>query len=122
MFYGNAMHYPDRLAVARHDFETVTIDLAEDYDRYEQILARHVIPLTRPLVVEELEEVRQRFEGRRSGVGSQIGGLQPRLASHAFLRAQPGAGGARARAGPAHRRGELNLPVHARPCSRNTSG
>jgi NTE family protein len=59
MFYGNAMHYPDRLAVARHGFETVTIDLAEDYNRYKQILARHDIPLTRRLVVEELEEVRK---------------------------------------------------------------
>jgi NTE family protein len=59
MFYGNAMHYPDRLEVARHGFETVTLDLAEDYNTYKQILARHGIPLTRRLVVEELEEVRK---------------------------------------------------------------
>jgi predicted acylesterase/phospholipase RssA len=59
MFYGNQMHYPDRLEVARHGFETVTLDLAEDYNRYKQVLARHGIPLTRRLVVEELEEVRK---------------------------------------------------------------
>jgi NTE family protein len=58
MFYGNPMHYPDRLEVARHGFETVTLDLAEDYNHYKQVLARHGIPLTRRLVVEELEEVR----------------------------------------------------------------
>jgi len=59
MFYGNAMHYPDRLEVARHGFETVTLDLAEDYNHHKQVLARHGIPLTRRLVVEELEEVRK---------------------------------------------------------------
>ena len=59
MFYGNPMHYPDRLEVARHGFETVTLDLAEDYNHYKQVLARHGIPLTRRLVVEELEEVRK---------------------------------------------------------------
>jgi NTE family protein len=59
MFYGNAMHYPDRLEVARHGFETVTLDLAEEYNAYKQVLARHDIPLTRRLVVEELEEVRK---------------------------------------------------------------
>jgi NTE family protein len=59
MFYGNAMRYPDRLEVARHGFETVTLDLAEDYNHYRQVLARHGIPLTRRLVVEELEEVRR---------------------------------------------------------------
>jgi NTE family protein len=59
MFYGNSMHYPDRLEVARHGFETVTLDLAEEYNTYKQVLARHGIPLTRRLVVEELEEVRK---------------------------------------------------------------
>jgi NTE family protein len=59
MFYGNSMHYSDRLEVARHGFETVTLELAEDYDAYKQVLARHGIPLTRRLVVGELEEVRR---------------------------------------------------------------
>jgi predicted acylesterase/phospholipase RssA len=59
MFYGNAMHYPDRLEVARHGFETVTLELAEDYNHYKQVLARHGIPLTRRLVVGELEEIRK---------------------------------------------------------------
>jgi NTE family protein len=59
MFYGNSMHYPDRLEVARHGFETVTLDLAEEYNTYKGVLARHGIPLTRRLVVEELEEVRK---------------------------------------------------------------
>jgi NTE family protein len=59
MFYGNAMHYPDRLEVARHGFETVTLELAEDYNHYKQLMARHGISLSRRLVVEELEEVRR---------------------------------------------------------------
>jgi predicted acylesterase/phospholipase RssA len=70
MFYGNAMHYPDRLEVARHGFETVTLDLAEDYNAYKRVLARHGIPLTRRLVVGELEEVRK--SGNDPKVISQV--------------------------------------------------
>ena len=59
MFFYNIMRYSTRLTVARHGFESVTLDLAEDYARYKEILARHDIPLTRRLVIEELARIRE---------------------------------------------------------------
>ncbi len=59
MFYNNIMRYSARLIVARHGFEAVTLDLAEDYPHYKSILARHGIPITRRLVIEELAEIQQ---------------------------------------------------------------
>jgi predicted acylesterase/phospholipase RssA len=59
MFFYNIMRYSARLTVARHGFESVTMDLAEDYPRYKQILARHGIPLSRRLVISELAEIEQ---------------------------------------------------------------
>ncbi|MFQ5399794.1 MAG: patatin-like phospholipase family protein [Anaerolineae bacterium] len=58
MSFYNIMRYSTRLIVARHGFEAVTIDLAEEYARYKEILARHGIPLSRRLVIEELAEIR----------------------------------------------------------------
>ncbi len=59
MFFYNIMRYSARLMVARHGFESVTIDLAEDYPHYKQILARHGIPLSRRLVIAELAEIQE---------------------------------------------------------------
>jgi len=59
MFFYNIMRYSTRLTVARHGFESVTLDLAEDYPYYRQILARHGIPLSRRLVITELAEIRE---------------------------------------------------------------
>jgi NTE family protein len=55
--FGNIMRYGERLAIARHGFEAVTLDLAQDYQNYKEILTRHSIPLTRRLVIEELQEI-----------------------------------------------------------------
>lgn len=59
MFFYNIMRYSTRLTVARHGFESVTLDLAEDYAHYKDVLARHGIPLTRRLVIEELAKIRE---------------------------------------------------------------
>jgi NTE family protein len=59
MFFYNIMRYSSRLTVARHGFESVTLDLAEDYPRYKAILAKHGIPLSRRLVISELAEIQQ---------------------------------------------------------------
>lgn len=58
MFFYNIMRYSARLTVARHGFESATLDLAEDYHVYKQILARHGILITRRLVIEEIAEIR----------------------------------------------------------------
>jgi len=59
MFAHNIMRYSARLAVGRHGFEAVTVNLAEEYPTYKEILARHGIPITRSLVNEELTEISQ---------------------------------------------------------------
>lgn len=53
------MRYSVRLTVARHGFESVTLDLPEDYVQYKEILAGHGIPLSRRLVITELAEIQQ---------------------------------------------------------------
>jgi hypothetical protein len=45
--------------VARHGFESVSLDLAEEYPSYKAILAKHDIPLSRRLVISELGEIQQ---------------------------------------------------------------
>ena len=64
--FGNIMRYGERLAIARHGFEAVTLDLAQDYPYYKETLARHGVPLTRRLVIEELHEI------QRSGNDPQV--------------------------------------------------
>jgi len=59
MFFYNIMRYSARLTVARHGFESVTLDLEEEYPRYKRILARHGVPLSRRLVISELAEIKQ---------------------------------------------------------------
>lgn len=57
MFSHNIMRYSARIAVAWHGFEAVSVNLAQDYARYEKILERYGIPITRRLVDEELDEI-----------------------------------------------------------------
>ena len=57
MFFYNIMRYSARLIVAQHGFESATLDLAMDYKHYKQVLARHGIPLSRRLVIQELSEI-----------------------------------------------------------------
>jgi predicted acylesterase/phospholipase RssA len=57
MTFYNIMRYSSRLTVGRHGFEAVTLDLAEDFPTYKKILARHGIPISRRLVIQELAEI-----------------------------------------------------------------
>jgi NTE family protein len=59
MFYYNIMRHSVLLMLAEHGFESVTLHLAEDYPNYKQILARHGIPLSRRIVVDELREIQE---------------------------------------------------------------
>jgi len=59
MFFYNIMRYSSRLTVARHGFEAVTLDLAENFQYYKNILSRHNIPITRRLVIKELAEIKE---------------------------------------------------------------
>jgi hypothetical protein len=57
MFFYNIMRFSTRQLVARHGFESVTLDLAKDYVMFKDALARHGIPISRHLVIEELAEI-----------------------------------------------------------------
>jgi NTE family protein len=59
MFYYNIMRYSARMVIAQHGFESVTLDLAEDYPRYKSLLARHGISISRRLVIEEMAEIQK---------------------------------------------------------------
>jgi predicted acylesterase/phospholipase RssA len=59
MFFYNIMRYSTRLKVAQHGFESVTLDLAEDYPRYKETLARHGVAISRRRVIEELHQLQQ---------------------------------------------------------------
>lgn len=59
MAFYNTMRYSARLIIARHGFETVTLKLAEDYAHYQELLARHGIPINQRLVMNELNEIRE---------------------------------------------------------------
>ena len=59
MFYYNLMHYRNRLLVANHGFESVTMGVSENFEYFQTVLARHGIQLTQRLVREELEEIRR---------------------------------------------------------------
>jgi NTE family protein len=59
MFYYNIMRYSVLLLLARHGFESVTLNLAEDYPDYKSTLARHGIPISRRLVIDELKEIQE---------------------------------------------------------------
>ncbi len=57
MHFYNKMRYSARLTIARHGFESVTLDLAQDFAQYRDILTRHGIPVSRRLLVEEMQEL-----------------------------------------------------------------
>ncbi len=58
MTFSNIMRYSTRLLLARHGFEMVTLNLAENYHCYDTLLSRHGIALTERLADEELEAIR----------------------------------------------------------------
>ena len=46
MFQTSIMNYAKRVDIARHGFETVTMRLAADYDRFHEIAERHGIEIS----------------------------------------------------------------------------
>ncbi len=58
MTFSNIMRYSTRLTLARHGFETVTLNLAENFTYFDSLLSRHGIAITARLVEAELEAIR----------------------------------------------------------------
>jgi NTE family protein len=63
MFGTSILDYSARLAIARHGFESVTMKLARDYDRYKSIAERHGIQISARRVRHVLDRVEPEREG-----------------------------------------------------------
>ncbi len=59
MAFYNVMRYSARVTIAQHGYQSVTLDLENQYRALKAILARHGIPITRRLVSAELEAMRK---------------------------------------------------------------
>ena len=46
MFETNIMNYSERLSIARHGFQSVTVKLAKDYDQFHEVCQRHGIEIS----------------------------------------------------------------------------
>ncbi len=61
MFQTSVMNYSSRVDIARHGFQSVTIKLAADYERFKRICARHGIEISATRV----RKVVKHFEAER---------------------------------------------------------
>jgi len=57
MFATSIMDYKARLQIAKHGFESVTLRLARDYDRYREIAERHGIQISARRIRHVLDQV-----------------------------------------------------------------
>jgi NTE family protein len=66
MFATNIMNYTKRIEIARHGFESVTIKLAQDYDNFRAICARHGIEISATRVRRVIKRFAQEREKTRA--------------------------------------------------------
>ena len=64
MFQTSIMNYTSRVDIARHGFQSVTMKLAEDYDRFHEVCDRHGIEISATRV----RKVVKHFAGERERV------------------------------------------------------
>ncbi len=62
MFGTSIMDYSARLQIAKHGFESVTLRLARDYDRYRTIAERHGIEISARRIKHVLDQVERERE------------------------------------------------------------
>jgi NTE family protein len=62
MFGTSILDYRARLQIAKHGFESVTLKLARDYDRYTEVAARHGITISARRVRHVLDQVERERE------------------------------------------------------------
>jgi NTE family protein len=84
MFGTSILDYSARLEIAKHGFESVTLKLARDYDRYKAIAERHGIQISARRVRHVLDQVGR--EREEQSAWRRV--LEQTTA--ALLRAQPG--------------------------------
>jgi predicted acylesterase/phospholipase RssA len=84
MFETSIMNFTSRVEIAKHGFESVARRLAEDYDTYREIFARHGIEISPERLrhaIEDLEAQNGRAGGWRGIVGSAAGMLRRQAAA-----------------------------------------
>lgn len=86
MFGTSILDYASRLAIARHGFESVTLHLARDYERYKSIAERHGIEISARRVRHVLDQV----ERERESIPAWRRVFEQTTA--ALLRPEPGGG------------------------------
>ena len=67
MFGTSILDYSARLQIAKHGFESVTVTLARDYQRYKEIAARHGIEISARRVRRSSTPSRRRRRGSPPG-------------------------------------------------------
>ncbi len=66
MFETNIMNFTKRVDIARHGFESVTLQLAEDYDNFKSVCAKHGIEISATRV----RKVMRKFEEERENTAA----------------------------------------------------
>jgi len=92
MFGTSIMDYSARLQIAKHGFESVTLRLARDYERYKQMAERHGIDISARRIKHVLDQVQR----ERDTAPAWRRVFEQTTA--ALLRQQPANGGAKAEA------------------------
>jgi hypothetical protein len=64
MFGTSILDYKARLEIAKHGFESVTLKLARDYDRYRAVAQRHGIEISKRRVRHAMDAVERADESR----------------------------------------------------------
>ena len=62
MFGTSIMNYSSRVEIARHGFESVTLKLAKDYQRYKEIAEKHGIEISAQRVTKILRQAEEQRE------------------------------------------------------------
>ncbi len=66
MFQTSVMDFTNRVGIARHGFESVTLRLAEDYETYKEVLGRHGIEISATRVKKVVKHVTREKEKTRA--------------------------------------------------------
>ena len=77
MFGTSILDYRARLQIAKHGFESVTLKLARDYDRYRAIAERHGIEISARRVRHVLDQVEREREKLGLAAGARAHQQRP---------------------------------------------